>query len=125
MVVVVFVESEKGVDSGAGRVKLQRRRLRCYWRRGARHQMRRRHDRYRSRGSVRVDVWCRRVSLPAVPRHRRRRSDRGHRPPPPHPTTTQARRHTRQEAGSSDFLAVGPALRIRQLNADAARDVRN
>jgi len=33
--------------------------------------------------------------------------------------------HTRQEAGSTDFLAVGPALRIRQLNADAARDVRN
>ena len=24
--------------------------------------------------------------------------------------------HTRQEAGSSDFLAVGPALRILQLN---------
>jgi len=26
--------------------------------------------------------------------------------------------HTRQEAGSSDFLAVGPALRILQLNVE-------
>jgi len=26
--------------------------------------------------------------------------------------------HTRQEAGSNDFLAVGPALRILQLNVE-------
>jgi len=26
--------------------------------------------------------------------------------------------HTRQDAGSSDFLAVGPALRILQLNVE-------
>ena len=28
--------------------------------------------------------------------------------------------HTRQEAGSSDFLAVGPTLRILQLNVEVS-----
>ena len=31
--------------------------------------------------------------------------------------------HTRQEAGSTDFIAVGPALRIRQLNVFSTGEI--